>query len=101
MCCSAADSFRFIYILNTHARAYGDQFIPLYIGLQICDLYPNSKKPTIPTKVFAGNVNFLQILFYKTKDTGLPTVPTLTMYNVLIVVVFYVVFLTTGVLISP
>jgi len=27
MYCCAADSFRFICILNTHARAYGDQFI--------------------------------------------------------------------------
>jgi hypothetical protein len=39
MCCSAADSFHFICISYVHARAYGGQFILVYMGLQTCGLY--------------------------------------------------------------
>jgi hypothetical protein len=48
--CSAADSFHFIYISYTHARAYADQFMLLCMGLQICDLHCIRVEPPLPQK---------------------------------------------------
>jgi len=70
MCYSAADSFHFIYILYTHARAYGG---PIYMRVYgITNMWPILKRytPPSPTKVLLATYLHYNIPSKKKKTTN-------------------------------